>query len=220
MPSFSDWFADEAETTVAPAAGAPAPAEAPAEPEPAAEQPAEEPAEAEAPPELAPEPAEPTPAEQARVEHAGLGDTADHPAPEQLGPADEAEPEPHEGSPSSAAPEAPPAPAEEQPAEPPEPPESGIFEADEVDLGEDIDHALEPDEEPRGDSVVSSPTTDHDLPPAPVERRTEGEDEEEKEGADGDDLLEETPDFLREAPEGEDLWFEQGPPKDFDFDDD
>ena len=36
----------------------------------------------------------------------------------------------------------------------------------------------------------------------------------------GEDVLEETPDFLRETPEGEDLWFEQGPPKDFDFDDD
>ena len=34
-----------------------------------------------------------------------------------------------------------------------------------------------------------------------------------------DDLLEETPDFLKEAPDGEDLWFEQGKPKDFDFDD-
>ena len=41
----------------------------------------------------------------------------------------------------------------------------------------------------------------------------------EGEGEDGEDLLEETPDFLQET-EGEDLWFEQGPPRDFDFDDD
>jgi hypothetical protein len=32
-----------------------------------------------------------------------------------------------------------------------------------------------------------------------------------------DDVLEETPDFLRETPEQERLWFEQRPPRDFDF---
>ena len=35
----------------------------------------------------------------------------------------------------------------------------------------------------------------------------------------GEDVLEETPDFLEEAPEDDQLWFEQKPPKDFDFDD-
>jgi hypothetical protein len=34
-----------------------------------------------------------------------------------------------------------------------------------------------------------------------------------------DDVLEETPDFLEETPEDDQLWFEQKPPKDFDFDD-
>ena len=34
---------------------------------------------------------------------------------------------------------------------------------------------------------------------------------------DEDDVLEETPEFLRDAPEDDDLWFEQGKPKDFDF---
>jgi hypothetical protein len=33
-----------------------------------------------------------------------------------------------------------------------------------------------------------------------------------------EDVLEETPDFLRETPEQERLWFEQRPPRDFDFD--
>ena len=32
-----------------------------------------------------------------------------------------------------------------------------------------------------------------------------------------DDVLEETPEFLQETPEHERLWFEQKPPKDFDF---
>jgi hypothetical protein len=34
-----------------------------------------------------------------------------------------------------------------------------------------------------------------------------------------DDVLEDTPDFLEDAPEADDAWFEQRPPKDFDFDD-
>jgi len=33
-----------------------------------------------------------------------------------------------------------------------------------------------------------------------------------------EDVLEETPDFLRETPEQERMWFEQRPPRDFDFD--
>ena len=33
----------------------------------------------------------------------------------------------------------------------------------------------------------------------------------------GEDLLEETPDFLQETPEHDRLWFEQKPPRDFDF---
>jgi hypothetical protein len=33
-------------------------------------------------------------------------------------------------------------------------------------------------------------------------------------------VLEETPDFLQETPEHDKLWFEQKPPRDFDFDDD
>jgi len=36
--------------------------------------------------------------------------------------------------------------------------------------------------------------------------------------AEGDDVLEETPEFLQETPEHDRLWFEQKPPKDFDFD--
>jgi len=34
----------------------------------------------------------------------------------------------------------------------------------------------------------------------------------------GDDVLEETPEFLQETPEHERLWFEQKPPRDFDWD--
>jgi hypothetical protein len=50
-------------------------------------------------------------------------------------------------------------------------------------------------------------------PPPPAERPGEpGGDTPE-----GEDVLEETPDFLQETPEHDRLWFEQKPPKDFDF---
>ena len=44
-------------------------------------------------------------------------------------------------------------------------------------------------------------------PPAPEAERTGDE-----------DVLEETPDFLQETPEHDRLWFEQKPPRDFDWD--
>ena len=40
------------------------------------------------------------------------------------------------------------------------------------------------------------------------------DDENDEEG----DVLEDTPDFLQETPEHDRLWFEQKPPRDFDFD--
>lgn len=40
-----------------------------------------------------------------------------------------------------------------------------------------------------------------------------------EESAGSEDVLEETPEFLQETPEHDRLWFEQKPPKDFDFDD-
>ncbi len=46
-----------------------------------------------------------------------------------------------------------------------------------------------------------------------------GEDDQLADEDDGEeeDVLEETPEFLREKPEDDELWFEQGSPKDFDF---
>jgi hypothetical protein len=54
-------------------------------------------------------------------------------------------------------------------------------------------------------------------PSAPVDRETE-EYELEPEDAADDDVLESTPEFLQDAPEHDRLWFEQRPPRDFDFD--
>jgi hypothetical protein len=74
---------------------------------------------------------------------------------------------------------------------------------------------------PHGDPLAHQPTREFSAteldealgheedkapPPAPVAE--DGEEE---------DVLEETPDFLQETPEHDRLWFEQKPPKDFDF---
>jgi hypothetical protein len=85
----------------------------------------------------------------------------------------------------------------------------------------------EPEEEsatpPHGDPLAHQPTRefssteldealgqkeDPPLPPAPAPAAKDDEEE---------DVLEETPDFLQETPEHDRLWFEQKPPKDFDF---
>ncbi|MFZ1997193.1 MAG: hypothetical protein WAU75_23965, partial [Solirubrobacteraceae bacterium] len=39
-----------------------------------------------------------------------------------------------------------------------------------------------------------------------------------EQGGDDEDVLEETPEFLQDTPDHDRLWFEQRPPKDFDFD--
>lgn len=51
-----------------------------------------------------------------------------------------------------------------------------------------------------------------------IEEETEAEEPPPAAGPD-EDVLEETPDFLEETPEDDQLWFEQKPPKDFNFDD-
>jgi hypothetical protein len=96
-------------------------------------------------------------------------------------------------------------------------------------LSEELHQAL--DEPVTGETeALPEPQT----PPPPADEATaiydieENEDAEEDSGehsayepdtASHDDVLEDTPDFLEDAPEDDDLWFEQRPPKDFDFDD-
>src|SRR5512132_1809662 len=54
-------------------------------------------------------------------------------------------------------------------------------------------------------------------PRAPAEHEEESAPPHTDVEPDGDDVLEETPEFLQETPEHDRLWFEQKPPKDFDF---
>jgi hypothetical protein len=72
----------------------------------------------------------------------------------------------------------------------------------------------EPEQAPAAEQEVatpeapSEPEEDTPLPPAPPTS-----------GSQHEDVLEDTPEFLEDAPEDDELWFEQKPPKDFDFDD-
>jgi hypothetical protein len=71
-------------------------------------------------------------------------------------------------------------------------------------------HAAEAPTAPPPETPVEEPPVEE--PPVeepPVEEPTEGDEDE--------DVLEETPEFLQDAPEHDRLWFEQKPPRDFDF---
>ena len=68
------------------------------------------------------------------------------------------------------------------------------------------------EQDPRDSDIVHQPTTEFR-----VEDHHDDEPHEAPAGAD-EDVLEETPDFLQETPEHDRLWFEQRPPRDFDFD--
>jgi hypothetical protein len=80
-------------------------------------------------------------------------------------------------------------------------------------LSDELDQALEaPPRDPEPEITHDSepeeePESEDDLAPVEPEARRD------------EDVLEETPDFLEETPEDDQLWFEQKPPKDFDFDD-
>lgn len=95
---------------------------------------------------------------------------------------------------------------------------------------DDADDEFEP---PAGAAVPpphpAAPTPAADERPAPprqptdhrgeetIEYEVEGEFAHEGEAKD-EDVLEETPEFLQDTPDHDRLWFEQRPPKDFDFD--
>jgi hypothetical protein len=101
-------------------------------------------------------------------------------------------------------------------------------------LSDELDQALEA---PVADEPELTPLTDEHEIPAPVaepsalvyeedqDQGGEPEDDEDDRGRPDydpdtghEDVLEDTPDFLEDAPEDDELWFEQKPPKDFDLD--
>jgi hypothetical protein len=93
---------------------------------------------------------------------------------------------------------------------------------DEKRLSDELDQALEAPSEVEDKETIfdQPPVTEPEPRPEPAPRpEPEPEGEEPPAAAREEDVLEETPDFLEEAPEDDELWFEQKPPKDFDFDD-
>ncbi len=89
-------------------------------------------------------------------------------------------------------------------------------------LSDELDQALEAprDDEPE---LAEEPESE-EAPAAPRVAEIEDDELEPARGPEPDtqrheDVLEDTPDFLEETPEDDQLWFEQKPPKDFDFDD-
>ena len=80
---------------------------------------------------------------------------------------------------------------------------------DEKRLSDELDQALEAplDSEEEQGELAGEPEVEEPEAEAPS---ATSEDE---------DVLEETPEFLEQSPEDDELWFEQKPPKDFDFDD-
>jgi hypothetical protein len=139
------------------------------------------------------------PDEVARQEDEALGDPR---SGEFARPDGEVEPAMVE--PVAAEPEAAPLPPEED--LPPEPPEPAAFEPEPA---EPPDAPWLEDDEP----VAEEPTAVHE----PAEPEPEVVRPDDEPGAE-EDVLEETPEFLQETPEHDRLWFEQKPPRDFDFD--
>jgi hypothetical protein len=102
------------------------------------------------------------------------------------------------------------------------------LEAEPFEAGRAFDAESEPALPPHPADVSPAPEPEASLPPHPadplppepathVDQETE-EYELEPEEEDGDDVLESTPEFLQDAPDHDRLWFEQRPPRDFDFD--
>jgi hypothetical protein len=85
---------------------------------------------------------------------------------------------------------------------------------DEKRLSDELDEALEGPGEVEDEEALYEDAATESEEEEPEDDAAPAEDNEEEE-----DVLEETPDFLEEAPEDDQLWFEQKPPKDFDFDD-
>ena len=132
---------------------------------------------------------------------------------EALGPAgrDELEPEP-EREPAAA--EA--ARAYDQEADDEYEPQPG----DRVEETTDEEEPLYDEDLTGEDEDDDEPLADGEQPASPEPRPRPREDDQlSLAGADeqADDVLEETPQFLQETPEHERLWFEQKPPRDFDF---
>jgi hypothetical protein len=118
------------------------------------------------------------------------------------------------------------------PARTPAPPPEPVAETAPTQPETTEDPAMPTPPEPQPEPAVAPesepPPTPPEPPPAAAEEPEPWLEEEPDEvpadealehgTAEQEDVLEETPDFLQETPEHDRLWFEQKPPRDFDFD--
>ncbi len=97
------------------------------------------------------------------------------------------------------------APLPDEPGAPPSEEAPAVF----VDLDEDaeVEEDAQDEEGDPAEEAPAEPGEDTPLPAPPAA------------GSSHEDVLEDTPEFLEDTPEDDNLWFEQKPPKDFDFDD-
>jgi len=129
-----------------------------------------------------------------------------------------------------------PPPAEPPPAEPPstadpdvpalseEPPAAGqppVGQEPEIGSHAPDEPAVEPGEDDPRDARLGD-TQPHGFDALEDEQAEESEEDQDllvsDPEAEDEDVLEDTPDFLQDTPEHDRLWFEQKPPRDFDFD--
>jgi hypothetical protein len=103
-------------------------------------------------------------------------------------------------------------------------PSNAIQETAELDMqtvldGDQNATAAKPGDAAANDSLEWEVPGDHAVEPHADGRREQHAAAADANAADREeDVLEETPDFLRDTPEQDRLWFEQRPPRDFDFD--
>ncbi len=121
----------------------------------------------------------------------------------------------------------PPAPPEPAAAEPrtEDPLPASFNETEEGTAIFDVEEEYEDEPESAELETVEPESAEHETAePRPVPEAPESSEPTEAnpydpETGSHEDVLEDTPEFLEDAPEDENLWFEQRPPKDFDFDD-
>jgi hypothetical protein len=86
------------------------------------------------------------------------------------------------------------------------------------DPGPEAEAEGEPDPGTEEDPWLVEDLATEEPEPAPAAADPDIVRPDDEEPAQGEDVLEETPEFLQETPEHDRLWFEQKPPRDFDFD--
>jgi len=146
------------------------------------------------------------PAEIERLEREALGPVRRGPErdarDEDLAHDDEFEPDLDEGV------------GEEPDSEPPNPRTAGVGTGGSSAHGEPRDKEVPFEHEPEAPRAAAPPPAHRSSTLPPGDETAELDVLAERESDEGEDVLEETPEFLQDAPDHDRLWFEQRPPRD------